>query len=153
MSLLPRTTLHSDNEQLLTTSTECFDPHYSSNVCYDPSEFIVHPGHGGDPRVDEQLVHLLCDTLTHVHVFFVHWVELSQHSDAETRAPVHNGMLHNGTEYNGTLHNGTFPNGTFPNGTLQNGMLQNSMLQSCKLQNSTALRNGIDTKWYIVLKR
>jgi hypothetical protein len=34
-------------------------------------EFIIHPGHGGEPRVDKQYVHLLCDTLT--HVFFVHF--------------------------------------------------------------------------------
>jgi hypothetical protein len=72
---------------LLTTSTECSDPHFSSNVCYDPSTFcplyhcdqptyspwIYHPPweRGGEPRVDEQYVHLLCDTLT--HVFFVHF--------------------------------------------------------------------------------
>jgi hypothetical protein len=34
-------------------------------------EFIVHPGNGGEPRVDEQSVHLLCDTST--HVFLVHF--------------------------------------------------------------------------------
>jgi hypothetical protein len=34
-------------------------------------EFIFHPGNGGEPRVDEQSVHLLCDTST--HVFFVHF--------------------------------------------------------------------------------
>jgi hypothetical protein len=34
-------------------------------------EFIVHPGNGGEPRVDEQSIHLLCDTST--HVFFVHF--------------------------------------------------------------------------------
>jgi hypothetical protein len=34
-------------------------------------EFIVHPGNGGEPRVDEQYVHLLCDTST--HVLFVHF--------------------------------------------------------------------------------
>jgi hypothetical protein len=71
---------------LLTMSSECFDPHFLSNVCYDPTtfcplyhcdqprivpEFIVQPGHGVEPRVDEQFIHLLCDTLT--QVIFVHF--------------------------------------------------------------------------------
>ncbi len=64
--------------------------------------------------------------------FFPLWVEMSQHSDAETRAPTHNGMLHNGMLYNGTLQNGTLQNST--------------------LQNITTLQNNTDTKWYIVLK-
>jgi hypothetical protein len=62
---------------------------------------------------------------------------MSQHSDAETRAQIHNGMLHNGT-----LHNGA----------LQNVTLQNDTLHNSTLQNSTALQNNTDTKWYIVLK-
>ncbi len=34
-------------------------------------EFIVHPGNGGEPSVDEQSVQLLCDTST--YVFYVHF--------------------------------------------------------------------------------
>ncbi len=34
-------------------------------------EFIIHPGHGGEPRLYQQYVHLLCDTST--YVFFVHF--------------------------------------------------------------------------------
>jgi hypothetical protein len=71
---------------LLTTSTECSDPHFSSNVCYDPSTFcpLYHcdqptyspriyrpPCVGGDPKVDEQYVHIVCDTST--QVFVVHF--------------------------------------------------------------------------------
>jgi hypothetical protein len=92
-------------------------------------EFIIHPGHGGEPRVDKQYVHILWVTST--HVFFVRFGSKCHNTAAE---------------------NGTLRNGTLQNGKLQNGSLQNGMLQSCKLQNSTALKNGTDTKWYKVLK-
>ncbi len=44
--------------------------------------FIIHRGHGGEPRVEEQYVPLLCDTSTHVF-FCPLWVEMSQHSAEE----------------------------------------------------------------------
>jgi hypothetical protein len=34
-------------------------------------EFIVHPLWGGDPKVDEQYVHIVCDAST--QVFVVHF--------------------------------------------------------------------------------
>jgi hypothetical protein len=59
--------------------------------------------------VDEQYVHLLCDTST--HVFFVRFGSKCHNTAAE---------------------NGTLRNGTLQNGKLQNGLLQNDMLQSSK---------------------
>jgi hypothetical protein len=89
---------------LFTTSPECSDPHFSFNVCYDPSTFcplyhcdqhtyspwIYRPPWAWGGALGGRAV--LPPFMWHIDPCSL-WVEMSQHSAAETRAPVHNGTL------------------------------------------------------------